>query len=71
MTGQQAGGWKRREFLRRFALAGAAGVASIYSNSITAVETQQERRSIDRPEGADMCPHRPVNAHVICPNCCN
>jgi hypothetical protein len=71
MTGQQAGRWSRQEFLRRCALAGAAGVASIYPSSITAVEAQQECRPTDSHGGTDMCPQRPLNALAICPNCCN
>jgi hypothetical protein len=67
MTGQQAGSWSRRAFLRGLTLAGAAGVFGMYPKSVAAVDEPQTSVPTDNPSALGMCPQR----DAICPNCCN
>ena len=67
MTGQQAGGWSRRVFLRNLTLAGAAGVFGVYPRRVAPVEAHQTRGPTDTPSALGACPQR----DEICPNCCN
>ncbi len=69
MTAQPTGGWTRREFLRRLALAGAAGVFGVYPRAALAVEKQTGVQT-DKPSALGACQQRYAKAHDICPNCC-
>jgi hypothetical protein len=71
MATQQAGGWSRREFLRRLTLAAAAGMFGVSPRPVTAVEEQQMRVQTDKPSALGVCPQRDANADEICPHCCN
>jgi hypothetical protein len=70
MTAQQAGAWTRRAFLRRLALAGAAGVVGAYPRWLAAVAAPQTSVPPGNPSALGVCPPRDANAHEICPNCC-
>jgi hypothetical protein len=67
MTAQQAGTWTRRAFLRRLALAGAAGVFGVYPRRVAAVEEPQTSGPADTPSALGACPRR----DALCPNCCD
>jgi hypothetical protein len=67
MTGQQAGAWSRREFLRRLTLAGTVGVFGMYPKPVAAVEAQQPSGQPNTPSRLGVCPPR----DAICPGCCN
>jgi hypothetical protein len=71
MTGQQAGDWSRRAFLRGLTLAGVVGVFGVYPKPVAAVDEPQSRIPPDNPSALGLCPPRDANAHEICPNCCN
>jgi hypothetical protein len=70
MTAQQAGGWSRREFLRRLTLAGAAGVFGVYPRPVAAAEEKQTGLQTDKASALAVCQQRYAKAYDICPNCC-